>query len=233
MRNVTIWDYNDIVCDLPPFARLYTYKGNKRTLNEFLYPAYIYRDGHLSPRSLEETGVCTPFDINKKGQAVFIGYSSEDDMVNGRRGLYMVFNTFEQAVNWLFKNGYDFYGEESSTARRRKVKNVDFYAERKKYMDIAHQYEQSKKSVLIKPCVTVGEDVSVVDNSYLDQAIKSLKPTPLASGAPVVKHDSSIPTPPTPPASRVLNDQGAPVKQKVKKPTFMDNMMKFLRLFKK
>ncbi|CAB5508672.1 hypothetical protein [Salmonella phage Se_EM1] len=181
MRNVTIWDYNDVVCDLPPFARLYTYKGNKRTLNEFLYPAYIYRDGHLAPRSLEETGVCTPFDINKKGQAVFIGYSSEDDMVNGRRGLYMVFNTFEQAVNWLFKNGYDFYGEESSTARRRKVKNVDFYAERKKYLDIAHQYEQSKKSVLIKPCVTVGEEVGVVDNSDLNQAIKSLKPTPLAS----------------------------------------------------
>lgn len=181
MRNVTIWDYNDVVCDLPPFARLYTYKGNKRTLNEFLYPAYIYRDGHLAPRSLEETGVCTPFDINKKGQAIFIGYSSEDDMVNGRRGLYMVFNTFEQAVNWLFKNGYDFYGEESSTARRRKVKNVDFYAERKKYLDIAHQYEQSKKSVLIKPCVTVGEEVGVVDNSDLNQAIKSLKPTPLAS----------------------------------------------------
>ncbi|UQS93031.1 hypothetical protein BRM13313_00101 [Salmonella phage BRM 13313] len=194
MRNVTIWDYNDVVCDLPPFARLYTYKGNKRTLNEFLYPAYIYRDGHLAPRSLDDTGVCTPFDLNKKGQAVFIGYSSEDDMVNGRRGLYMVFNSFEQAVNWMFKNGYDFYGEESSTARRRKVKNVDFYAERKKYLDIAHQYEQSKKSVLIKPCVSVAEEASVVDNSDLNQAIKSLKPTP-----------------PTPPASRVLNDQGAPV----------------------
>lgn len=191
MRNVTIWDYNDVVCDLPPFARLYTYKGNKRTLNEFLYPAYIYRDGHLAPRSLDDTGVCTPFDLNKKGQAVFIGYSSEDDMVNGRRGLYMVFNSFEQAVNWMFKNGYDFYGEESSTARRRKVKNVDFYAERKKYLDIAHQYEQSKKSVLIKPCVSVAEEASVVDNSDLNQAIKSLKPTP--------------------PASRVLNDQGAPV----------------------
>lgn len=190
MRNVTIWDYNDVVCDLPPFARLYTYKGNKRTLNEFLYPAYIYRDGHLAPRSLDDTGVCTPFDLNKKGQAVFIGYSSEDDMVNGRRGLYMVFNSFDQAVNWMFKNGYDFYGEESSTARRRKVKNVDFYAERKKYLDIAHQYEQSKKSVLIKPCVSVGEEI-VVDNSDLNQAIKSLKPTPPASG--------------------VLNNQGAPV----------------------
>ncbi|AGY47751.1 hypothetical protein Maynard_29 [Salmonella phage Maynard] len=201
MRNVTIWDYNDVVCDLPPFARLYTYKGNKRTLNEFLYPAYIYRDGHLAPRSLDDTGVCTPFDLNKKGQAVFIGYSSEDDMVNGRRGLYMVFNSFEQAVNWMFKNGYDFYGEESSTARRRKVKNVDFYAERKKYLDIAHQYEQSKKSVLIKPCVSVAEEASVVDNSDLNQAIKSLKPTPPASrvlndqGAPVVKYDSSIPVP--------------------------------------
>ena len=58
---------------------------------------------------------------------------------------------------------------------------------------------------------------------------------------------SQPPVPPTPPAPRVLNDLDVPVKhnsdipvpkaktitQGRKKPTFMENMMKFLRLFKK
>ncbi|AXY86654.1 hypothetical protein selz4t1_51 [Salmonella phage selz] len=214
MRNVSIWELNEVIShDTPPIVRLFQYKGVKRTLNEFLSPVYVYRDGGFFRRDKNIPNLGMTFDLSIKGQVVLMGYGSLEQSENGQGAPLMVFGSFEQAVHWLIRNGYDFYGEESANWRRRKVKSVDFYAERKKYLDIAHQYEQSKKSVLIKPCVTVGEEVGVVDNSDLNQAIKSLNPTP--------------------PASRVLNDQGAPVKQKVKKPTFMENMMKFLRLFKK
>lgn len=214
MRNVSIWELNEVISrDTPPIVRLFRYKGVKRTLNEFLSPVYVYRDGGFFRRDKNIPNLGMTFDLSIKGQVVLMGYGSLEQSENGQGAPLMVFSSFEQAVHWLIRNGYDFYGEESANWRRRKVKSVDFYAERKKYLDIAHQYEQSKKSVLIKPCVTVGEEVGVVDNSDLNQAIKSLNPTP--------------------PASRVLNDQGAPVKQKVKKPTFMENMMKFLRLFKK
>lgn len=214
MRNVSIWELNEVIShDTPPIVRLFQYKGVKRTLNEFLSPVYVYRDGGFFRRDKNIPNLGMTFDLSIKGQVVLMGYGSLEQSENGQGAPLMVFGSFEQAVHWLIRNGYDFYGEESANWRRRKVKSVDFYAERKKYLDIAHQYEQSKKSVLIKPCVTVGEEVGVVDNSDLNQAIKSLNPT----------H----------PASRVLNDQGAPVKQKVKKPTFMENMMKFLRLFKK
>ena len=214
MRNVSIWELKEVISrDTPPIVRLFRYKGVKRTLNEFLSPVYVYRDGGFFRRDKNIPNLGMTFDLSIKGQVVLMGYGSLEQSEKGQGAPLMVFGSFEQAVHWLIRNGYDFYGEESANWRRRKVKSVDFYAERKKYLDIAHQYEQSKKSVLIKPCVTVGEEVGVVDNSDLNQAIKSLNPTP--------------------PASRVLNDQGAPVKQKVKKPTFMENMMKFLRLFKK
>lgn len=146
-----------------------------------------------------------------------MGYGSLEQSEKGQGAPLMVFGSFEQAVHWLIRNGYDFYGEESANWRRRKVKSVDLVDLNLIYQAMAREYEKN----LVKPVVQENNVVNTTsESSHHDVNI-------------VPACETKAPTPPTPPASRVLNDQGAPVKQNAKKPTFMDNMMKFLRLFKK
>ncbi|QHB42083.1 hypothetical protein [Dickeya phage Ds16CZ] len=220
MRNVTIWvneaEWHELTT--PICIRLFEYKGNKRTLNEFLSPNYIHRGSQLAPRDLNQPGECTSFDLDVKGQVVLMGYSGITAAEEGNGQPFMIFHSFERAVNWLVKNGYDFYGDESATRRCRKVVAVDLDAANQKYQAMAREYEKS----LVKP-VSVQGNVVVHDPAGSPRYVVNIVPA----------CETKAPTPPTPPASRVLNDQGAPVKQKVKKPTFIDNIMKFLRLFKK
>lgn len=197
--------------------RLFQYKGVKRTLNEFLSPVYVYRDGGFFRRDKNIPNLGMTFDLSIKGQVVLMGYGSLEQSEKGQGAPLMVFGSFEQAVHWLIRNGYDFYGEESANWRRRKVKSVDLVDLNLMYQAMAREYEKN----LVKPVVQENNVVNTTsESSHHDVNI-------------VPACETKAPTPPTPPASRVLNDQGAPVKQKVKKPTFMDNMMKFLRLFKK
>lgn len=219
MRNVSIWELNEVIShDTPPIVRLFRYKGVKRTLNEFLSPVYVYRDGGFFRRDKNIPNLGMTFDLSIKGQVVLMGYGSLEQSEKGQGAPLMVFGSFEQAVHWLIRNGYDFYGEESANWRRRKAKSVDLVDLNLMYQAMAREYEKN----LVKPVVVQENNVvnTTAESSHHDVNI-------------VPACETKAPTPPTPPASRVLNDQGAPVKQKVKKPTFMDNMMKFLRLFKK
>ncbi|HIC4115586.1 TPA: hypothetical protein ACW4JH_000009 [Salmonella enterica] len=218
MRNVSIWELNEVIShDTPPIVRLFQYKGVKRTLNEFLSPVYVYRDGGFFRRDKNIPNLGMTFDLSIKGQVVLMGYGSLEQSENGQGAPLMVFGSFEQAVHWLIRNGYDFYGEESANWRRRKVKSVDLVDLNLMYQAMAREYEKN-----LPKSVVQGNNVvnTTSESSHHDVNI-------------VPACETKAPTPPTPPASRVLNDQGAPVKQKVKKPTFMENMMKFLRLFKK
>lgn len=218
MRNVSIWELNEVIShDTPPIVRLFQYKGVKRTLNEFLSPVYVYRDGGFFRRDKNIPNLGMTFDLSIKGQVVLMGYGSLEQSEKGQGAPLMVFGSFEQAVHWLIRNGYDFYGEESANWRRRKVKSVDLVDLNLMYQAMAREYEKN----LVKPVVQENNVVNTTsESSHHDVNI-------------VPACETKAPTPPTPPVSRVLNDQGAPVKQKAKKPTFMDNMMKFLRLFKK
>lgn len=218
MRNVSIWELNEVIShDTPPIVRLFRYKGVKRTLNEFLSPVYVYRDGGFFRRDKNIPNLGMTFDLSIKGQVVLMGYGSLEQSEKGQGTPLMVFGSFEQAVHWLIRNGYDFYGEESANWRRRKVKSVDLVDLNLMYQAMAREYEKN----LVKPVVQENNVVNTTsESSHHDVNI-------------VPACETKAPTPPTPPVSRVLNDQGAPVKQKAKKPTFMDNMMKFLRLFKK
>ena len=218
MRNVSIWELNEVISrDTPPIVRLFRYKGVKRTLNEFLSPVYVYRDGGFFRRDKNIPNLGMTFDLSIKGQVVLMGYGSLEQSEKGQGAPLMVFGSFEQAVHWLIRNGYDFYGEESANWRRRKVKSVDLVDLNLMYQAMAREYEKN----LVKSVVQENNVVNTTsESSHHDVNI-------------VPACETKAPTPPTPPVSRVLNDQGAPVKQKVKKPTFMENMMKFLRLFKK
>lgn len=218
MRNVSIWELNEVIShDTPPIVRLFRYKGVKRTLNEFLSPVYVYRDGGFFRRDKNIPNLGMTFDLSIKGQVVLMGYGSLEQSEKGQGAPLMVFGSFEQAVHWLIRNGYDFYGEESANWRRRKVKSVDLVDLNLMYQAMAREYEKN----LVKSVVLENNVVNTTsESSHHDVNI-------------VPACETKAPTPPTPPVSRVLNDQGAPVKQKVKKPTFMENMMKFLRLFKK
>lgn len=160
MRNVTIWELNEVIShDIPPVVRLFQYKGVKRTLNEFLSPVYIYRDGGFFRRDKNIPNLGMTFDSSIKGQVVLMGYGSLEQSENGQGAPLMVFGSFEQAVHWLIRNGYEFFGEESANWRRRKVVSMDFDAENLKYQAIAREYEKN----LPKP-------VTVVDNKYVPDA---------------------------------------------------------------
>ncbi|AFU64542.1 hypothetical protein [Salmonella phage SKML-39] len=218
MRNVSIWELNEVIShDIPPIVRLFQYKGVKRTLNEFLSPVYIYRDGGFFRRDKNIPNLGMPFDLGVKGQVVLMGYGSLEQSEKGQGAPLMVFGSFEQAVHWLVRNGYEFFGEESANWRRRKVVSVDLSDVNLMYQGIAREYE--------KNLWNRANAVTEVRNNRVCDAQSGVTIIPAC--------ETKAPTPPTPPVSRVLNDQGAPVKQKVKKPTFMENMMKFLRLFKK
>ena len=215
MRNVSIWELNEVIShDIPPIVRLFQYKGVKRTLNEFLSPVYIYRDGGLFRRDKNIPNLGIPFDLGVKDQVVLMGYGSLEQAENGPGTPLMVVSSFEQAVHWLVRNGYDFYGYESANWRRRKAKAMDFDAENMKYQFMAREYERS-----------LGNPVAELYNNRVCDVPTRMTITPTCV--------TKAPTSPIPPDSRVLNDQSAPVKHKTKKPTFMDNMMKFIRLFRK
>lgn len=159
MRNVTIWEFTDAVCDMPPYARVYVYKGNRRTLNEFLSPNFIQRDDHIVPRDRDVVHHAVPCELNHKGLTVVMGYSSLGDLEKGVGTPLVVFNTHEHSVHWMIKNGYEFHGEESDRFRRRKVKVVDIWFERKQYQKIADEYQRGLDSnkttpdMQILPCV--------------------------------------------------------------------------------
>ena len=208
MRNVTIWELNDVVVDVPPFVRMYTYKGYKGTLNEFLYPNFVHREDHIVPRNRNTPGNAIPCKLFQKGMTVIVGYSSLDCIEKGDGIPMLVFNTFEQAVNWMVRNNYDYYGEESSHARRRKVKAVDFFTERRKYIEIARDYETMVRSreVPLPPYI--------VDNSDLNTGIIGIKtPTEYVSGIQV-------------PESKNISAER-------KRKGFMSQILKFLDIFRK
>lgn len=208
MRNVTIWELNDVVADVPPFVRMYTYKGYKGTLNEFLYPNFVHREDHIVPRDRNAPGNTIPCKLFQKGMTVIVGYSSLDCIEKGDGIPMLVFNTFEQAVNWMIRNNYDYYGEESSHARRRKVKAVDFFTERRKYIEIARDYETMVRSreVPLPPYI--------VDNSDLNTGIIGIKtPTEYVSGIQV-------------PESKNISAER-------KRKGFMSQILKFLDIFRK
>lgn len=213
MRNVIIWKYEDVDGSMPPFVRMFVYKGVKRTLNEFLYPTYILRGSQLAPRKLDEVGHCTWFNGGIKGQVVLMGYSSEQDLMTGNFGnVLVVCNTHDQAIHWLLKNSYQFYGEESDKKRARKVKAIDHIAIADHYIGIARKYAAKQlalQPVLIQPC-TLGNAVNKDPDNPAIQVVDAVKVEDFG----------------------VVGDEEY-VSSKPKKPTFMDNMMKFLRLFKK
>lgn len=210
MRNVTIWELNEVVVDVPPFVRMYTYKGYKGTLNEFLYPNFVHREDHIVPRDRNTPGNAIPCKLFQKGMTVIIGYSSLDCLEKGEGVPMLVFNTFEQAVNWMIRNNYDYYGEESSHARRRKVKAVDFFTERRKYIEIARDYETMVRSreVPLPPAPPVPPPTRVVkDDDSLSRQLR---------------HDSSIPVP-----------ESKKISAERKREGFMSNILKFLDIFRK
>lgn len=157
MRNVTIWELNEVIShDIPPIVRFFQYKGVKRTLNEFLSPVYIYRDGGFFRRDKNIPNLGVDFDLGVKGQVVLMGYGSLEQSEKGQGAPLMVFSSFEQAVHWLVRNGYEFFGEESANWRRRKTVAMDLDAENLKYQAIAREYERS-----------LGKPVVVKDNKYI------------------------------------------------------------------
>lgn len=210
MRNVTIWELNDVVVDVPPFVRMYTYKGYKGTLNEFLYPNFVHREDHIVPRNRNTPGNAIPCKLFQKGMTVIVGYSSLDCIEKGDGIPMLVFNTFEQAVNWMVRNNYDYYGEESSHARRRKVKAVDFFTERRKYIEIARDYETMVRSreVPLPPAPPVPPPTRVVkDDGSLSRQLR---------------HDSSIPVP-----------ESKKISAERKRGGFLSEILKFLDIFRK
>lgn len=146
MRNVTIWKfYGPEHNPKPEYVRMFVYKGVRRTLNEFMYPAFVFRDGGLFPRNNKSTLPCVGYAFaDKKGQAVLMGYSTaqyEDPKSPGE--IHYVFNSLEEAVAYLIKQGYRFYGDESATARRRKAKVQDLVNRHEQYVQIANSVEAS------------------------------------------------------------------------------------------
>ncbi len=203
MRNVTIWELNDVVADVPPFVRMYTYKGYKGTLNEFLYPNFVHREDHIVPRDRNAPGNAIPCKLFQKGMTVIVGYSSLDCLEKGDGIPMLVFNTFEQAVNWMVRNNYDYYGEESSHARRRKVKAVDFFTERRKYIEIARDYETMVRS-------------------------REVPVPPAPPKTRVVKDDDSLSR-----QSRRDSSESKKISAERKRKGFMSQILKFLDIFRK
>lgn len=204
MRNVSIWELNEVISqDIPPFVRLFQYKGVKRTLNEFLSPSYIYRDEGFFRRDRNIPNLGMKFDIAVKGQVVLMGYGSIEQVEKGSGAPLQIFSSFEQAVHWLIRNGYEFFGEESATRRCRKIVSIDLSDVNLMYQGIAREYEKN----LRKPANAVTE----VHNNRVCDIRTGVTIVPVCEDVGLTQ-TIKPPVPPTPPTSRVLNDQGAPVK---------------------
>lgn len=199
MRNVTIWaGYNTTEqFSRTVSVRVFEYKGYKGTLNEFLFPNYVLRDGHLCPRDRDAHGYCIPFNPAVKGSVVVMAYNDTDAMTRGDGKPLIVFNNFEQAVHWLVGNNYYFRGDESATRRTVKLKSIDLSARQAEYDSIASSYDTSLVSNVTEGngCQPESEakiDLSryqvkqvahqsvpnrnVVDNTVLNGALTKLNP---------------------------------------------------------
>lgn len=220
MRNVNIWSRDDVDWvgdDNMPMIRMFEHKGIERTLNEFLAPCLCYspRDKEIrNRRGIQEYKRTADA---QKGTVILMGYKTDEARLSGEGELARVCNSMDEAVHWLITNGYEFYGEESTTSRRRKVKVADLEETRIRYQNQARAYGMK---MVIPVCggpgkSGVGGEVVVtpvcVDNGDLNTALRSLKPTPpeppktriikdsdelaRAYRAEEIQHDSSIPVP--------------------------------------
>lgn len=144
MRNVTIWRYRDIEHDnaFPAFVRVYQFKGRTQTLNQFLYPDYILRDGHLCGRDRDAVLPVVPWSPSAKGQTVVMGYQSSDDLWAGKGVPLVVLNSFEHALSWLNGNDFYFYGDESD--RRVGVrKYINYHGRQEEYRNMAEAFDNN------------------------------------------------------------------------------------------
>lgn len=220
MRNVTIWRYRDIEHDnaFPAFVRVYQFKGRTQTLNQFLYPDYILRDGHLCGRGADKPVV--PWSPSAKGQTVVMGYQSSDDLWAGKGVPLVVLNSFEHALSWLNGNDFYFYGDESD--RRVGVrKYVNYHGRQEEYRNMAEAFDNNPPPRPPVPQqayeykaradeVLLPRASKVVDNSGLDELLSSIddksihqkeespsfdmtEPVDRSGG---FGYDSSIPVPP-------------------------------------
>lgn len=223
MRNVTIWRYRDIEHDnaFPAFVRVYQFKGRTQTLNQFLYPDYILRDGHLCGRGVDKPVV--PWSPGAKGQTVVMGYQSSDDLWAGKGVPLVVLNSFEHALSWLNGNDFYFYGDESD--RRVGVrKYVNYHGRQEEYRNMAEAFDNNPPPRPPVPQqayeykaradeVLLPRASKVVDNSGLDELLSSIDDKPIHQKEespsfdmtePVDRsggfgYDSSIPVPPPKP----------------------------------
>lgn len=209
MRNVTIWRYRDIEHDnaFPAFVRVYQFKGRTQTLNQFLYPDYILRDGHLCGRDRDAVLPVVPWSPSAKGQTVVMGYQSSDDLWAGKGVPLVVLNSFEHALSWLNGNDFYFYGDESD--RRVGVrKYVNYHGRQEEYRNVAEAFDNNPP-----PRPPVSQQVHIVDNSDLNELLASIPARPVHQKEespsfdmtePVDRsggfgYDSSIPVPPPKP----------------------------------
>lgn len=189
MRNVTIWRYRDIEHDnaFPAFVRVYQFKGRTQTLNQFLYPDYILRDGHLCGRGADKPVV--PWSPGAKGQTVVMGYQSSDDLWAGKGVPLVVLNSFEHALSWLNGNDFYFYGDESD--RRVGVrKYVNYHGRQEEYRNMAEAFDNNPPPRPPVPQqayeykaradeVLLPRAKNVVDNSDLNELLASIPTAPV------------------------------------------------------
>lgn len=217
MRNVNIWSRDDadwVGDDNMPMIRMFEHKGIERTLNEFLAPCLCYSSSDKEIRNRRGMQEYKRAADAQKGTVVLMGYKTDEARLSGEGELARVCNSMDEAVHWLITNGYEFYGEESTTSRRRKVKVADLEETRIRYQNQARAYGMK---MVIPVCGGPGESgvggevvvTPCVDNSDLNTALRSLNPTPpksriikdsdelaRAHRAEEIQHDSSIPVPP-------------------------------------
>lgn len=208
MRNVTMWtrdwDLHRVSLDRPFYYRLYVYKGVPRTLNEFLYPELICRDKHIVPRDRNQSGVNIPFDL-KKGQVVLLGWNLLRDKIDKNyNNSILVFESYEDAIDYLVQKDYRFYGEEQANNRARKLK-LGNHSSYQKYHD---QIDRAKAKIASRPAEVLKQ---LEAKHAVDVIPACVDKTKDAGTQPVA---SSAPEP------------------KAKK-TFFENMLGFLKVFTK
>ncbi|WPJ72072.1 hypothetical protein DEEACLCL_00055 [Salmonella phage CRW-SP2] len=186
MRNVTIWENTDSLKN-SPFVRVFVYKGNNRTLNEFLSPNFILRDKNICARypnsPADKQGLPFTPGIESKGQVVIMGYDSTDAMFTGNGYPLVLLRNWDTALLWLIVNNFYFYGDESVTRRVRKLVPVDVDARQHEYVMQARFY-QKRQNNLDDDWDNLDDDCgqepprakNVVDNTDLNEALTKLAP---------------------------------------------------------
>lgn len=216
MRNVTIWCYRGVDNAFPLFVRVFEFKGRTQTLNQFLAPVYILRDGVLCGRDHNAVLPTTPWAPSAKGQTVVMGYKSSEDLWDGKGTPLVVTNTFDHAISWLNSNEFGFYGDESD--RRVGVrKYINYHGRQAEYQKIAESYNSRQRAAAPVPQhaqeykdradeVLLPRAGQVVDNTDLNETLRKLSPKSIESPSfdmtePVDRsggfgYDSTIPVPP-------------------------------------